>query len=85
MPLVDDEQVVEALAANRPDHPLGDGVRVRRTNWRQDATYAQSAGARDPLLTVASIAIPNQVVRLAPPGRRLDQLSPEPGRRCDAG
>ena len=32
MPFVDGDDVIEALAPERPDHPLGDGVGVRRAH-----------------------------------------------------
>ena len=32
MPFVDGDDVIEALAPQRPDHPLGDGVGVRRAH-----------------------------------------------------
>ena len=36
MPLVDRDDVIEALAPERTDHTLDDGVSIRRPHRRQD-------------------------------------------------
>ena len=58
MPLIDQNEVVEALAPQRPDHPLRDGVRVGRADRRQDGRDADAGGARMPESTTARGLLP---------------------------
>ena len=42
VPLVEHNQVVKTLSAERPNHSLDDGVRTRRSNGRGDAINTAS-------------------------------------------
>jgi hypothetical protein len=44
MALIDHDQVIEALGPNRPDDPLGDGVRIGCHQRGSDAADAQPGG-----------------------------------------
>src|SRR2546426_7989565 len=76
--LVEDDQMVEALATQRADQPLGDGVRLRRTDGRQDRLDGDAGSARDEGAAVTAVAVADQVARLLAPRRRRDQLAPDP-------
>ena len=48
MPFVDGDDVIEALAPERPDHPLGDGVGVRRAHRSQNRLDPDPSSAVGP-------------------------------------
>jgi hypothetical protein len=73
--------VTEALVAQGPHDPLGDGVRLRGTEGRQQRLDTNVLGMGGEVAAVHAIAIPDEVLWLATPGRRLDELPPHPGRR----
>ena len=55
--LVEDDQVVEALAAERPDHPFRDSIRFRRPNRGADGVDADASGALAEVAAIDRIAI----------------------------
>ena len=61
------------------DHSLDDGVRPRRSNRRGDGVDTDPSGSLAEVTSVHRIPITEQVARLLAPGRRLDQLAPDPG------
>ena len=83
VPLVQDDDVVKTLSAERPNHFLDDRVRTRRSNGRGDAINTDPLGTLAKVAPVDGISIPQQMAWLASPGCRLDDLSPHPsGRRA---
>src|SRR5437764_11964650 len=80
MLLVQDAQVVQALAPERADASLDHGVGPRARYGRGNGIDADSSG---PLAEVAPrdrVMITEQMAWLVTPGRRLNQLLPHPGR-----
>ena len=80
MPFVDGDDVIEALAPERPDHPLGDGVGVRRAHRSQNRLDPDPSSACDEVPAIATVAVSDQEPWLLTPGGRLDHLPPDPGR-----
>jgi hypothetical protein len=78
VPFVDDYQMVETLASQRPDETLGDRVRLRRPDRREQGSDADPGGAGDERAAVAAVAVVDEVARLLTPRRRRDQLAPDP-------
>ena len=63
VPFVDDYQMVETLASQRSDEALGDRVRLRCLHRRQDGLDGDPGGARDEGGTVATVTVPEEVLR----------------------
>ena len=80
MPFVDGDDVIEALAPERPDHPLGDGVGVRRAQRSQNRLDPDPSSACDEVPAIATVAVSDEEPWLLTPGVRLDHLPPDPGR-----
>ena len=80
MPFVDGDDVIEALAPERPDHPLGDGVGVRCAHRSQNRLDPDPSSACDEVSAIATVAVSDEEPWLLTPGRRLDHLPPDPGR-----
>jgi hypothetical protein len=80
--LVDHNQVIHALDANRPHHPFGDRVGVWGPTRSLDSDDAHGSGPRVEVPAVDRVAIVDQVRRLASPRRGIDQLPPDP---CGGG
>jgi hypothetical protein len=76
---IEDEQVVEALVAQGPHDSLGAGVRLRGVERRQQRLRSHSLGTSGEVAAVHAVAIPGEVLGVAPPGRRFDALPPDPG------
>ena len=76
--LAKDDDVVQALAAQRSDHPLRDGVRVGRPHRREHRLDSDTGRPRNEVRAKAAVAVSNQEARPAPPRRRLEQLPPQP-------
>ena len=68
VPLVDDYQMVETLASQRPDEALGDRVRLRRPDRREQGSDADPGDARDERAAVAAVAVVDEVAWLLTPG-----------------
>ena len=79
MPFVDGDDVIEALAPERPDHPLGDGVGVRRAHRSQNRLDPDPSSACDEVPAIATVAVSDEEPWLLTPGGRLDHLPPDPG------
>ena len=80
MPFVDGDDVIAALAPERPDHPLGDGVGVRRAQRSQNRLDPDPSSACDEVPAIATVAVSDEEPWLLTPGGRLDHLPPDPGR-----
>ena len=80
MPFVDGDDVIEALAPERPDHPLGDGVGIRRAHRSQNRLDPDPSSACDEVPAIATVAVSDEEPSLLTPGGRLDHLPPDPGR-----
>ena len=80
LPFVDGDDVIEALAPERPDHPLGDGVGVRRAPRSQNRLDPDPSSACDEVPAIATVAVSDEEPWLLTPGGRLDHLPPDPGR-----
>ena len=57
LPFVDGDDVIEALAPERPDHPLGDGVGVRRAQRSQNRLDPDPSSACDEVPAIATVAV----------------------------
>jgi hypothetical protein len=83
--LVEDDHVVQALAAECPDDAFGDRVRTRRSNGRGDAIDTHPSGPLAEVAAIHGIAITQQMTRLVAPRCGLDELAPDPGSRRVGG
>ena len=68
MPFVDGDDVIEALAPERPDHPLGDGVGVRRAHRSQNRLDPDPSSACDEVPAIATVAVSDEEPWLLTPG-----------------
>jgi len=84
MPLVERDQVIEALATERPDHALGDRVGVRGVHRRQDRVDAKAQRLRDEADPVATVPISNQVTWLHAPRASLRAADARPTAPSDS-
>ena len=81
MALVEHDHVIEALAAQRADDTLGNGIRLGRTKWGEDRLNPHPASTRDEIPAELGIAIADQIAGVLPPWGRFADLLPTPGRR----
>jgi hypothetical protein len=63
MPLAEDEHMIQALAPDRADEALREGVLPRALRRRENFVDAQALEAMPELLTVDSVAIPEEIGR----------------------
>ena len=78
--LVQDDEVVEALAPQRPNHPLRHSVRAWGPDRRQQCLGSERLSPPGERRPISAVAISDEVLRLDIPGRRLDELLPDPSR-----
>ena len=76
-----DDDVVQALAANRADQALDIGILPRRSRSREDFANAQPSCRFLELLSVARVAITKQIARRTVPRESFQQLPGRPFRR----
>jgi hypothetical protein len=81
MRLAENHEVVEALAANRADHPLDEGILPRGTWSGQDLVDSHALDTPHELVAVDAVAITKQVGRNRIVRERLDELAAGPGGR----
>ncbi len=62
--LVEDDDVVQALTAQRSDHPLREGVRVGRPHRREHRLDSHTGRLWDEVPAVAAVPVSNQEARL---------------------
>ena len=60
MPFVDGDDVIEALAPERPDHPLGDGVGIRCAHRSQNRLDPDPSSACDEVPAIATVAVSDE-------------------------
>ena len=78
MPLVDDDQMIQALSAECAYHAFGDGVGLGRPDRREYGFDAQPSCPWIEAPTIAAVAIPYEELCLLTPGCGLNQLLPDP-------
>src|SRR6266545_7138660 len=86
MALVQHDQVVEALPAERPDDSLCHGVSVWGLHGCHDRRDPHARSALNEVLAITAVVVANEIPGLYAPGRPCDDLLPDPlcGRmRCD--
>src|SRR5439155_24874445 len=81
MLLVEDDEMVETLSAQGPDHSLRDSVGLWRVDRRGDCVDADTPSAVPKIAAIDDVAIAEQMAWLPSPGRILDDLPPQPGCR----
>jgi hypothetical protein len=81
VPLVKDNDVVQALSTERPDNPFGVGILPRTPRCGDDLFNIEAAHTPTELLAVDAIAIANQVFGRGIEGKGLDHLLRGPLRR----
>jgi hypothetical protein len=79
--LIQDDDVVQALAANRADQALDIGILPRRSRSREDFANAQPPCRFVEFLSVARVAIAKQLARRTVPRESFQQLPGRPFRR----
>lgn len=83
--LIQDHDVVQALAAKGPHHALGDPVRLWTAERAEDRVYANRSRPGQEALAEAGVTVTEEETRLFTPGRRLDELTPYPVGRWMGG
>ena len=81
MVFAEDDQVIQAFSAECPDDSFGDCICRWRMNRRRDGSDTNPSGASPKVAAIHRVAVVQQMARLVAPRRRLDDLSPHPGRR----
>ena len=84
MSLVQHNQVVEALPAERPDDALCHSVGVWGLHWRHDRRDPDARSALNEVLAVTAVVVANEIPGPYAPGRRFDDLAPDPTVPSDA-
>src|SRR5437868_15519156 len=77
---IQDDDVVQALAANRSDQSLDIGILPRRSRSREDFANAQPSCRFVEFLSVARVAITKQIARRTVPRVPRESLQQLPGR-----
>jgi hypothetical protein len=80
VPLVEGDEMIRALPAEGPDHPFRDGVRPGRPDRAEQRREAQAPRPPRDVAAADGVPVARQVARLPAPGRRLEELPPDPGR-----
>ena len=78
MPLVENDHVIETLAANGADNPFDERTLPRRTGRRQNLVDTKSRDAAVEVPAVDSISVPYQVPRRRVPWKSIDHLLRRP-------
>jgi len=76
--LAEDDHVIEALSSDGADHTLGDGIRLGSSERRDDRHDAETAQPQIEVTAKAGVSVAYQVAGLLSPGRRSDDLTPDP-------
>ena len=84
MLFVDRDDMVETLAPERPVHPLGDGVGIRRVHRSQNRLDPNPSSACDEVPAIATVAVSDEEPWLLTLGGRLDHLPARSRARSDA-
>src|SRR5262245_5098875 len=79
MAVIEDEQVIQAVASHGPDPTLCNGVGSRRSEWRANLGNTNSAHPTIECGTITAVAVMNKKSgRLAIPGTAFDNLLSRP-------
>src|SRR6266511_6042449 len=78
MSLVQHDQVVEALPTKGPDDSLSHRVSVWGMHWGHDRRDPDARSVVNEVLAVTAVVVANEIPGLRAPGRRFDDLSPDP-------
>src|SRR6266511_2165490 len=78
MTLVQHDHVVEALAAERPDDSLRHRVSVWGMHGCHDRRDPDARSTLNEVLAITAVVVANEIPGLCAPGRRFDDLSPDP-------
>ena len=81
VPLVKDNDVVQALSTEGPDHPFGVGILPRTPRCGDHFFHIETAHTPAEDVTVDAVAIANQVLGRGVKGKCLDHLLRGPLRR----
>ena len=73
-----DDHVIEALSSDGADHTLGDGIRLGRSERRDDRRDAETAQVPIEVTTKAGVPVADEVAGLLSPGCGGDDLTPDP-------
>ena len=73
------DEVVQAFAAEGPNDTFSNRVRTGRMHGCGDGIDTEAPRAVAEVAPIDGVPIAEQMPRLAPPGRRLDHLAPDPG------
>src|SRR5262245_31430618 len=85
MGFAENHKVVEALAADRADHPLHEWILPRRAGGGQNVADPQALDAPHELLAIDTVTITKQVGRSRIVRERLEELPGGPGCRGMVG
>ncbi|MFH1842946.1 MAG: hypothetical protein ABIF77_07035, partial [bacterium] len=80
MPLIQDYHVIQALAPDRPDHPLDIRVLPWGSVRGQDLFDLKGRDSAVELVAVLPVSVSDQISRCGFPGKRFDDLLPSPNR-----
>src|SRR5919108_2442790 len=80
MLLVEDDEMVQAFAAQGADEPFADRVGTRARYGRGNGVDPNASGALAEVVPIDRIPVAEQMARLLSPRRRFDHLAPHPGR-----
>ena len=76
--LAQDDHVIEALSSDGADHTLGDGIRLRSSERRDDRHDAETAQPQIEVTSKARVPVAYQLEGLLSPGCGGDDLTPDP-------
>src|SRR5919199_2909340 len=79
VPLVQHDEVVQTFSPESPDDTFSNRVRTGRMHGCGDGIDTEAPRAVAEVAPIDGVPIAEQMPRLAPPGRRLDHLAPDPG------
>ena len=76
--LIPDDQVVEALPAERANHPLRDRICLRSQHGRADSVDDQAPQPSIKVPAIHAVAVMDEMARLPTIGRAVEKLLPHP-------
>ena len=79
VPLVEHDEMVEAVSPQGPNNSLRDGIRARSPNRAEERRYTETFGAVDEIAAIDTITVTDQEAWLPAPSGRFQQLAPYPG------
>jgi hypothetical protein len=82
VPLVNGDDVVDALPPQGADHALGHGIGSGRPDWREHDLDAERLGSLAEVSAVDRVSIADELPGSAAPRRRLHKVAPAQGGAC---